>query len=465
MRRSSPHNPFTHLLQLPDNSRRPTGDITAMKKTISAVALVTGLSATLFAGETLRLKLQPDREFLLSGSPQEVVVKIDLTAAGHHKKHQRTPLNLAVVLDRSGSMAGAKIEKARQAAMDLVDQLAPGDLFSLVAYDSHAEVLVPAQELEDKEVVKSRIERIRPGSCTALYTGVELGARQIQKHLSSRRINRVILLSDGLANVGPSSPRELRRLGHALAERGISVTTIGVGDDYNEDLMAGLAEASDANYYYVKDTEKLPEIFAKELGELVTVAAREVRIEIVCPKGVKPIGLIGRPEIFTGQKASVQLSQLALEQNRYLFLRCLVNEPQPEVAAVTVRYADELNGGTEQSLSQRALIHFTKDATVAANSEHADVVVQKELLLTAVAKDAALAEADAGRYQQAAQTLNRQALVLENQSQNAPASLQGQLRQEAGGLRLRASQLEQNQYDTGTRKSMQSESWLYRNAK
>jgi Ca-activated chloride channel family protein len=436
-----------------------------MNKTIIAFGLVTGLSASLFAGETVRLKLEPERGFLLSGSPQEVVVKIDLTAAGHKKKLRRTPLNLAVVLDRSGSMTGAKIEKARQAAMDLVDQLAPGDLFSLIAYSDHAEVLVPAQELEDKEAVKTRISRIHPGGSTALYDGVQLGATQITRHLSSRRINRVILLSDGLANVGPSTPRDLRQLGHALSERGISVTTIGVGDDYNEDLMAGLAEASDANYYYVKDTEKLPEIFAKELGGLVTVAAREVRIEIICPKGVKPIGLIGRPEVFSGQKSSVHLSQLALAQNRYLFLRCLVNEPQPEIAVVNVRYTDELEGGTEQSLSERATVRFTEDRAVAANSERAEIVAQKELLLTAVAKDAALVEADAGRFKQAALTLNQQAVVLDNQYQNAPASVQSQLREEASNLRLRANQLELNQYDSSTRKSMQSESWIYRNSK
>ncbi len=436
-----------------------------MKKTIFAFGLVTGLAANLCAGETLRLKLEPDRGFVLSGSPQEVVVKIDLTAAGHKKKAKRTPLNLAVVLDRSGSMTGAKLEKARQAAMGLVDQLAPGDFFSLIAYSDRAEVLVPAQVPEDKEAVKSRISRICAGGSTALYAGVELGAKELQKHLADRRINRVILLSDGLANIGPSSTQDLRQLGHALSERGISVTTIGVGDDYNEDLMAGLAEASDANYYYVKDTERLPEIFAKELGALVAVAAREVRIEIICPKGVKPIGLIGRPEVFSGQKASVQLSQLALEQNRYLFLRCLVNEPQPEIAVVNVRYADELNSGTEQSLSGRATVRYTEDEAVAAKSERADVVAQKELMLTALAKDVALADADSGRYQRAAQTLNQQAIVLDQQYLNAPASMQSQLRDEATNLRLRAKQLEQNQYDPGIRKSMQSESWMIRNSK
>src|SRR2546425_4164432 len=100
-----------------------------MKMIALALGLGTGLATNLFAGETLRLKLEPDRDFLLAGSPQEVVVKIDLAAADTRQKRKRTPLNLAVALDRSGSMTGAKIEKARQAAMNVVDHLAPGDIF------------------------------------------------------------------------------------------------------------------------------------------------------------------------------------------------------------------------------------------------------------------------------------------------------------------------------------------------
>ena len=102
---------------------------------------------------------------------------------------------------------------------------------------------------------------------------------------------------------------------------------------------------------------------------------------------------------------------------------------------------------------------------MAAKSERAEIVAQKELLLTAVAKDAALADADAGHYKQAAVTLNRQANALDLQYQNAPAYVQSQLRDEAANLRLRANQLEQNQYDSGTRKAMQSESWNARNSK
>ena len=435
-----------------------------MKRIILAVGLVS-LSTSLLAGETLRLKLEPDRGCLLNGKPQEVIVKIDLTAALDPKRRHRTPLNLAVVLDRSGSMTGAKIEKARQAAMELVDRLGPDDLFSLVAYDDTVEVLVPAQRVENPASLKARIARIQPGGSTALYAGVKAGADQLREFISSKRISRVILLSDGLANVGPSSPRELRRLGNELSRHGIAVTTIGVGDDYNEDLMAGLAEASDANYYYVKDTETLPRIFAKELGEMLTVAAREVRIEIVCPRGVKPLCFIGRNETFEDGKAIVHLNQFTPGQDRALFLRCLVDGPDPEIARVTASYCDELNGGAGEVISGLAQIRFTDDESLADRSLNNAVIAEKELLVTAVVKDEALADADAGRWRAAASRLSQQADALDKQYQYAAPAVQEQIRLETTNLRNRSQQLEQGQYDSGFRKSMQWESFNNRNSK
>src|SRR5580698_6580174 len=211
-----------------------------MKINLLAVGLATMFSAKLFAGETLNLNLVPERGCVLRNSPQEVVIKIDLSAIADHKKSKRTPLNLAVVLDHSGSMTGAKIEKARQAAMQLVDRLRRDDIFSFVIFSDEAQVIVPAQHVEDKDALKEKIESVEAEGSTALYAGVKMGASEVTEYLSSKRINRIILLSDGLANVGPSTPRELRKLGGQLVERGISVTTIGVGDDYNEDVMAGL---------------------------------------------------------------------------------------------------------------------------------------------------------------------------------------------------------------------------------
>ena len=429
------------------------------------MGLATSLTASLFAGETLNLKLVPDQSCLLKGSSHEVVVKIDLSAIAGRKKFKRAPLNLAVVLDKSGSMTGAKLEKAKQAAMLLVDRLTPKDIFSLVIYSDKARVLVPAQHVEDKDVLKARIESIQASGSTALYSGVQTGADQIREYFSSKRINRVILLSDGLANVGPSTPHALRQFGCQLAERGISVTTIGVGDDYNEDLMAGLAEASDANYYYVKDTEKLPKIFAKELGELLTVAARDVRIEIVCPHGVKPLGFIGRAEKFENQKATVNLSQFTTGQDRYLMLRCLVNEDQPELAHVKVNYMDDLDGGTDQTVEGVARIHFTDDEKLADKSVNYAVTAEKELMLTAVAKDEAMSQADAGNYRQAAATLTAQGGALSTAYENAPAAVQMKIRSELDNLNNFTNQLEQGEYGSGLRKTMQWQSFDTRNSK
>jgi Ca-activated chloride channel homolog len=437
-----------------------------MKK-IFLLALFCGFALRIPATETLKLKIEPDHDQLLKGSAQEVVLKIDLAAGHGVSKHKRTPLNIAVVLDRSGSMAGAKIEKARQAAMAVVDQLSNGDTFSLVTYSAGVEVLVPAQPVEDRESLKSRISRIRTDGGTALYAGVEAGAVQLRRYLSDRKINRVILLSDGLANVGPSSPADLRRLGERLSRDGIPVTTVGVGDDYNEDLMSGLAEASDANYYYVKDTETLPKIFAKELGQLLRVAAREVRIEIICPDHVKPMGFLGRPEKFENGRAIVYLNQFAAGQTRSLLLHCNVNgrDDAADLATVKVRYVDELQDGAERAEAQTARVRFTADAKAAAASARTEVVAQRELLLTAVAKDQALAQADSGQYDKAASTLANQAVNLEISCQTAPPELQKQMKQEAQNLRNYSNELRQRNYTSGSRKDLQYQSYNVRNQK
>ncbi|HEX4348775.1 MAG TPA: VWA domain-containing protein, partial [Verrucomicrobiae bacterium] len=188
-----------------------------MKINLLAVGLAMAFTTKLFAGETLSLNLVPERGCVLRNSPQEVVVKIDLSAIADHKKAKRTPLNLAVVLDRSGSMTGAKIEKAKQAAMQLVDRLRPDDIFSFVIFSDEAQLIVPAQHVEDKDALKEKIEGIEAEGSTALYSGVKMGAEQVQEYLSGKRINRIILLSDGIANVGPSSPREIHRLGSQLS--------------------------------------------------------------------------------------------------------------------------------------------------------------------------------------------------------------------------------------------------------
>ncbi|NNE93608.1 MAG: VWA domain-containing protein, partial [Verrucomicrobiales bacterium] len=244
-----------------------------------------GFGRSVAKPETVGFVTKVDRPLLVKGAgEQKVIIKIDINGVPIGQKLDRMPLNIALVIDRSGSMTGKKLEQAKQAAEMLVDQLGPKDIFSLVMYDTDVDVLIGAQPVGTKrDHFKRTIRKINAGGSTALYHGVERGGQQLEEYFGREKINRVILLSDGIANVGPSSNREIAQLGQRLARRQISVSTIGLGDNYNENLMTALAEASDANYYYVADVEELPDVFRRELGELQTIVAREIIIEVICP--------------------------------------------------------------------------------------------------------------------------------------------------------------------------------------
>jgi Ca-activated chloride channel family protein len=431
------------------------------------IALAFGLSSA--GAATLKLQLDPDRRLVPAGRDQEVVVKIDLESETGRRPN-RLPLNLAVVIDHSGSMAGAKIEKTKQAAMQLIDQLLPQDNLALVEFDDTVDVLFPSQHVLDREALKAQVQRIEPGGSTALYAGVESGGKELLK-IESRtdRINRVILLSDGLANVGPSSTSDLKALGRSLSRQGISVSTIGVGDDYNEDLMAGLAEASDANYYYVKDAEKLPEIFAKELGGLQTVTARHVQVVITCADGIEPLDLIGRPEKFVDRKATVEFGSFASGQDRYLFLRCRVKAndavTQMDLASVRVTYRDEINGSQEASAEQAVRIGVTASEKEAANAINQTIAAERELQLNALAKDQALLDADAGNYRNAAESLRANARKLEAVAASAPLPVKQNLDAKAQEQRARADEIDAGGMSKSLRKMIQSESYNRKNGK
>jgi Ca-activated chloride channel homolog len=431
------------------------------------IALAFGLSSA--GAATLNLQLDPDRRLVPVGKDQEVAVKIDLESETGRKPN-RLPLNLAVVIDHSGSMAGAKIEKTKQAAMQLIDQLTPQDNLALVEFDDTVDVLFPSQHVLDREALKAQVQRIQPGGSTALYAGVETGGKELLK-IESRtdRINRVILLSDGLANVGPSSTSDLKALGRSLSRQGISVSTIGVGDDYNEDLMAGLAEASDANYYYVKDAEKLPEIFAKELGGLQTVTARHVEVVITCADGIEPLDLIGRPEKFVDRKTTVEFSSFASGQNRYLFLRCRVKAndavTQMDLASVKVTYRDEINGSQEASAEQTVRVGVTRSEKEAVNAVNQTVAAERELQLNALAKDQAMSDADAGHYRDAAESLRANAQKLEAVAASAPLPVKQNLEAQAQQQRARADEIDAGGMSKSLRKMIQSESYSRKNGK
>jgi len=441
-----------------------------MKKSPLLLWLLSGLVAGTVQASTpaLTMRVVPERDVLLTGNAREVVVQIEIE--GRRPEHvERVPMNLAIVLDRSGSMAGAKLEKARQAACVALDQLDENDYVSMVVYDNRPDVLFPPQRIEsakEREALKERIQHIQPGGGTAIHAGLKLGASELAKHMDRERVNRIILLSDGIANVGPSRTSDLAELGHDLREQGMGVTTVGLGDDYNEDLMTAVAEASHANYYYVQDAEKLPGIFSEELGVARSVLAREVTIRVTVPEGVHIREILGHPEVKCQEhSAQITLPEYFGADKRRFLARCVVDSPghEPlEVASVGLKY-EENGTGKAGAQNEAVTVKFTDEAKKSEESVRVDVAKAFNVQMNCAAKDLAVKLADEGKGKEAAKVLRDQMIA----NSAAPAAAQiPNLAEENRKLESSAADVDAhgNLSRTG-RKQVQYENWQDKNQK
>lgn len=369
------------------------------------VSLMGGTSSQ----DPVTLRLELDRPVLPSGNTERAVIKVCLDGVRLPRPEARPPVNLCLVIDRSGSMNGEKIEKAKLAAIEALRRLAPDDVFSLVAYSNTVETLVPARRVGEGEHWEDSIRAIRAAGGTALYGGVAQGSAELRKFAEDRRyVNRLILLSDGLANVGPSSPDDLARLGASLIREGISVTTIGVGLDFNEDLMTRLAQRSDGNTYFVASSRDLPGIFNSELGDVLNVVARSVVLTIEFPEGVRPLAFVGREGTIRGQNAEVTLSQLYGGQQKFAMIEVELapgrTGMEREVARAQATFEDAVARKT-LTLQARSTARYTTDKSEVVARANPSVQADYARMVTAEAKDAAVGLVDAQRRDEAARQL------------------------------------------------------------
>lgn len=374
----------------------------AMSLAVSAQSKSPGIEEP---GDAVRLRVDVDRTILPAETTERAVIKIALDGMRLPRRELRPPVNLALVIDRSGSMAGDKIIKAREAALEAVRRLGPDDIVALIAYDSNVHTLVPAQRVGNGRRLEQAIMGLEVGGNTALHGGVARGASEVRKNLEDRRyVNRVILLSDGLANVGPSTPEELGRLGTSLMKEGISVTTIGLGLGFNEDLMTRLALRSDGNTYFVEHSGDLPRILAAELGEVLNVVARRVVIEIEFPAGVRPLNFVGREGIIRGQKAELTLNQIYGGQEKFALVEVEVapsrSGTEREIARARVSYEDASNQRATTLTARRSVQFSESRAAVVGSADH-KVQADYAVNALAVAKDEAVALVDSNRRNEA----------------------------------------------------------------
>jgi len=370
------------------------------------VALSGCLFSTFAAADVpITLEARLAQPVMRAGEKQHNYLRIGLNGCKPDRKTDRTPVNVAFVIDRSGSMQGTRIAQAREAAIMAVNRLDPTDIASVVIFDDKIDVLVPAQKVTDRKLFTDAIRQVGARGSTAIYAGVSEGASEVRKNMDARRLNRVVLLSDGLANIGPSKPDDFAQLGRELLKQGISVSTIGLGKDYNEDLMLQLAKAGDGNHAFAAAPDDLIKIFNKEFDDVLASCAQTVSIDVDLVPGARVVRAVSRDGEVTPAHAKFHMNQIYQATEHYILLEVELDAKaaaaEQNFGRVRVAYTVP-ETGAKQSLDTAIRGRFSASAQEVKASLDQSVqgaVIEQN---TRARADMAVQLRDKGKYDEAA---------------------------------------------------------------
>jgi Ca-activated chloride channel family protein len=357
--------------------------------------------------ERLGIQLHLEKVRLAAGASQTVDVLVRVAPPNVDISEAKRPkLNIGIALDRSGSMAGSKMREAREAAKYCVDQMLPSDIFSAVIFDDVVGVLFTSQAVENREMLKRGIDRIEARNSTALHQGWVEAGLQVSERLDPNAINRVLLITDGQANVGETNPARIIEHARSLAARSVSTSTIGIGTDFNEDLLMPMAEAGQGNAWHVQEPEDMKRIFETELNGLLMQFGHTATLAITPMAGVvvedvlndfekdargrfilpnlmygSPLNIVVRLKVPAGNVGDItDLAEFSVS-----YISQASNEPRTETARLTAG--------------------FESKHVVDGLPSNTDVLEAVTLLNNARARREMMEHIDAGRYAAAASTL------------------------------------------------------------
>lgn len=348
------------------------------------------------------------RERLKAGQEQTVDLLIRITPPELDQNIQRRPLNLSLVLDRSGSMAGEKMVRAREAAMYCVDQMLATDRLSVVVFDDRIDVLFPSERVVNKQSMKDLIARIESRGSTALHEAWVRGGLTISEQLLDKGINRVLLITDGQANVGITSSDEIVSQALELYKRGVSTSTIGIGADFNEDLLMPMAQSGGGNAWHVAEPDDMQRIFQVELEGLVAQFAHTVSLSLIPADGIRVVDMLNDFELTdTGR---YRLPNLQAGSPIDVVVQLKVGA---EAIGSTLRLLDLRMGFTPQGAKSAEVVkgaltlEFADEQTWQGLPLNNEVGRAVQFLMNARARREAMARIDAGDFDGARHTLRQ----------------------------------------------------------
>jgi Ca-activated chloride channel family protein len=344
---------------------------------------------------TERAKLAAGREqtvdVLVRVHPPEIVVGVS-----------RRRLNLGVVLDRSGSMGGEKMQRAIEAAGYCVDQLLPSDRLSVVIFDDAVDVLIPSQPVEDKPGLKRLLSRVHARNSTALHEAWVHGGMQVSEHLDAGAVNRVLLITDGLANVGLTNTDEIVTQAKGLFERGVSTSTVGIGADFNEDLLMPMAQAGGGNAWHVAEAADMQRIFSVELEGLLAQFAHNVSLGLVPSDAVSVADQLNDFELTETGRYKLPDMQSGSPLDVVLRLRIPAQEAGSRMRLLDLRLGYTPREASGAEVAKHVFeVEFARAEEVETLPANLEVEKAVQLLMSARARREAVAHMDAGRYEQA----------------------------------------------------------------
>ena len=257
---------------------------------------------------------------------------IELTALGQakEKKKDRTPVNLALVIDRSGSMSGPYIEAAKIAAMGIAERLTTKDRLSLVSFDNRVQVHFSNLSMDSvgRRRAKSTIAELYVGATTNLSAGWFEGARCVTEAIDNDNFQNghVLVLSDGMANVGIQDPEELKMHAQELTSRGVFTSAVGIGAHYSPLQLDALAEGGAGRLHDTENPEDIIDVVLGELGEISNTVARNVELYIRSPRGVRLECLSSMREVRSGNFRAIHVGMMQLNRMKTVALLTKVSE-------------------------------------------------------------------------------------------------------------------------------------------
>jgi Ca-activated chloride channel family protein len=321
----------------------------------------------------------------------EAAVGWILRVTGEAGASTRIPINLALVIDVSGSMAGEKLARVKQAARWVVEHLQPTDTVSVVAFEADVRVVVPARAVGDRQPILDGIASLQAGGGTNLSGGWSEGVFQVQRHHRRQAANRVILLTDGEANRGVIDPAKLCAVARQACvgdSQPVSTTTVGVGQRFHEDLLLDMAKEGGGAFYYVASAASIGDCFQTELASVGELIAQNVTLELKPAPWVKELKqLTSHPARWEGEDHvfTVRLGDLSAGGTRQagLELQAVTEEVADEwpLLAGTLRWLD-LSGETPQPRQQSVRV----GVAVGAEASAVDATVERELAVLRIAR-------------------------------------------------------------------------------